>query len=349
MAKKQWYQKGKDGVKRSKQEDAAAKARREQRGPRRFWLDNGTSAKATFLDTPAFFLYEHNIKIGKDFHNFFTCIKDLDTCPLCEAKYMPSYIMVGTIINHKKSVDKKGQVHQHEKQLIVLKGQARQNMLRKIKKRGGDITMTRFEMSRGDSSTECATGEDFEFLGKVDKKKLLALKPADVDPKEWLKPFDYEEIFAPKTAKELAKLAGVDAPVGSDSEDEEEEDEFDDAEDTEDEESEDEDEDESDDDDDDADSDDDDDDDDDDDADSDEDEEDEDEESEEDEDIDIEDEDEEEEKSKKSDKKKKKDKGKEKSKSKEPPTKEKSSKKEEKKKSKKDKKGKKGKSVEDLM
>jgi len=224
MATKRWYQTGKEGFKRSQQEDEAAKARREQRGPRRFWLKSGSSAKVTFLDTPQFFLYEHGIKIGKSYRNYFTCIKDLETCPLCEANYVPSYIMAGTVIDHSSYTDENGKTYKNQKRLFVAKGAARQIMLRKIKKKGGDIKFYRFEFTRGTNATECSTGEDIEVLGKVSKEKLLALKPSDVDPKEWLAPFSYEEIFAPKSAKELARLVGLDAPVGQDDEDDEEND-----------------------------------------------------------------------------------------------------------------------------
>jgi len=46
--KSSWYLKGQEGVKRSRQEDEAAKTRRESKGPRRLWLANDTSTKLTF-------------------------------------------------------------------------------------------------------------------------------------------------------------------------------------------------------------------------------------------------------------------------------------------------------------
>ena len=47
-------------------------------------------------------------------------------------------------------------------------------------------------------------------------KKLV---PKGTDAKSFLKPLNYEEIFAPKTAAELRKLVGGEEPVGSEEDD----------------------------------------------------------------------------------------------------------------------------------
>ncbi len=73
---KSWYVTGKEGMARSKAEDAAAQARRQQRQdmPWRFRLDNNEEhVKVVMLDTPKFFLREHNLELGGKFGNFFTC------------------------------------------------------------------------------------------------------------------------------------------------------------------------------------------------------------------------------------------------------------------------------------
>jgi len=72
--KKSWYQKGKDGAERAKKIDDENKAKREASGTdvRRFWLEPDSSAKVTFLDTPSFFYYEHNLKLDGKWFNFFT-------------------------------------------------------------------------------------------------------------------------------------------------------------------------------------------------------------------------------------------------------------------------------------
>ncbi|RLB91510.1 MAG: hypothetical protein DRH50_10985 [Deltaproteobacteria bacterium] len=161
----------------------------------------------------------------KDDHSFTidgvavrNCLKDFDTCPICESGQASSYIVVGTVISHKVWTDRAGNKHANEKVLFVAKGRARQRLLRQIGLRDGDLTGCVYEMARGSSSTECASGEDFEFIGRLSKAKMKKLVPKGEDAKEFLKPFNYEEIFAPKSAEELRKLVGGEEPVGSEEE-----------------------------------------------------------------------------------------------------------------------------------
>jgi|WetSurMetagenome_2_1015567.scaffolds.fasta_scaffold103231_2 hypothetical protein len=224
-----WYSTGKAGWKRAKEEDAAAKARREQRGPRRFWLDYDKSAKIVFLDTPDFFVHEHNLKIGGKYFNYATCLREIDTCPPCDEGDNPSYIVAGTIINLTPWTDKEGKEHKNEKQLFVAKGRARQRLMKQIERRGGELTGCVYEMSRGNSTTECSTGEDFEYIKTVKKLSDL-LKAAPVDKKgqpdpTFIEPFNYAEIFAPKTSAELRAMLGLSAPVGSEEDEDNEEEE----------------------------------------------------------------------------------------------------------------------------
>ena len=104
-AAKSWYQTGKEGAKKAQKIDVDNKARRDAGGDnvRRFWLEPDSSGMLTFLDTPNFFFYEHNLKIGGKYFNFYTCLQDFDTCPLCEAPDgRASYVLAGTIVSHKK-------------------------------------------------------------------------------------------------------------------------------------------------------------------------------------------------------------------------------------------------------
>jgi hypothetical protein len=217
MAKKKkasWFQTGKAGEKRSAQVDAEAQARRERTGPMRFYLKPGESAKVTFLDNPQFFLSEHNLKIGNSYYNFFTCLSDFDTCPICESGDSPSYIVVGTIINHKPWEDRDGNEHKNQKMLFVAKGRARQRILKRIEQNDGDLKYCVLEMTRGTGQTECATGEDFAFLKRLTAAQVKKLNTEGED--DWLKAVDYEKVFEPKDPDELRKIVGGAAPVGAD-------------------------------------------------------------------------------------------------------------------------------------
>jgi len=211
---KAWFQKGEQGAKRAAQVDAEAQARRKEGGPRRFWLDSDQSGKVTFLDTPQFFLHEHNLKLSGKFFNFFTCIKDVDVCPICESGDNPSYVLVGTVINHREYKDKDGNVHTNQKQLFVAKGRARQRLMKQIERREGNLRGAVFEMARGSSPTECSTGEDFEFIGRLTDEKMKLLIP-DGEKADWLEPFSYEELLKPKTVEELRAIVGQAPPVGA--------------------------------------------------------------------------------------------------------------------------------------
>jgi len=214
MAKKSWYLKGKNGWKKAQQVDEEAKARQAARGPLRFWLEPDSSAKVTFLDTPSFFIYEHNLQLDGKWGNYFTCLKDFDTCPLCESGDRSSFAVVGTVISHKPWKDRDGNVHKNTKMLFVARGKARDRVKKQIERRK-DLKFCLYEISRGSSKNESSVGEDFEFIRKLSQKTLLKLVPEGEDPKEWLRPFDYEEVLAPKDPAELRKLVGLEDPVGS--------------------------------------------------------------------------------------------------------------------------------------
>jgi hypothetical protein len=220
MAKK-WFQTGKKGWDTAKEEDAAAQARREAKGPRRLWLKGDTACKVTLLDNPEFFLWEHNLRIGGKFFNYVTCLKQTDTCPPCEDGDQPSFVCVATVINHRKYTDKQQKEHVNEKQLVVFKGRARQRIAKQLERRDGDLKYCVYEFSRGSGATECSTGEDFEFLKRLTKSDVLKLAPKGAG-EDWLQPFDYEELLAPKSPKEIRKIMGGEVPVGSEDGEEEE-------------------------------------------------------------------------------------------------------------------------------
>jgi hypothetical protein len=156
--KTSWFKRGDEGWDQAKANEEAAKQRRASKGPIRFWLDNDQSAKLTFLDTPDFFIAEHNLKIGGKWFNYFTCRGDIGTCPLCEAGDRPSFNIVGSVINHKPYVDKEGNTHSNQKQLFVARGKAMEHLKKQIARRE-DLEFAVYELSRGSSNTECSTGK----------------------------------------------------------------------------------------------------------------------------------------------------------------------------------------------
>jgi hypothetical protein len=214
---KSWFQIGEEGEKRAVLEDKKAKARRDS-SPWSFRLKNGENGFIIWLDTPKFYCSIHTVKDGRAYKTE-TCLGDFDTCPICEQGNNAAYVMVGTVID-RRSFDKKdgSGVVKDQKRLFIAKAKARSVLQRRVKAQGGDIKFCLFQAFRGNSPTECATGEDFEFKKRVSEAAIRKLCPAGEDVEKWIKPFDYKEIFAPKTSKELRQQYGGETPVGAESE-----------------------------------------------------------------------------------------------------------------------------------
>lgn len=219
MPEKAWYLKGKDGINRGKEEAQRAKERRENQGPLRFWLNYDSSANVILLDTPWFFFYEHNLSIGGKYHNYYTCVRDIEPCPLDKADRDPSYSLAFTGIDCTKFTTKDGVTKQYQKRLFVLRGKALEVMTRRMEKLG-ELKGMIFEFARGSKKTECSTGEDITFSGKKvtaeQLRKMFAVaKPEGTKLEDWVKPIDYVTILKPKSVEELRALVGATPPVGA--------------------------------------------------------------------------------------------------------------------------------------
>lgn len=235
MGKSDWFKTGSEGEAEAKKADIEAARRRAEAmdenvvaKKRRFWLPPDKSALITFLDSPSFFLREHQLFIGGSWQNYETCLSDFDNCPLDEAGMKPSYVVAATIIDHTEFVLKKGPnagtLIKNQKRLIVFKSTARVKILKQKERQEGDLTFCQFEATRY-SPKECSTSEDFQYVKTLTLDEIKVFAPATmigksgqqepVDPEEWIKPFDYPEVFKPKTADELRLLVGGVAPVGA--------------------------------------------------------------------------------------------------------------------------------------
>ena len=177
----------------------------------RFFVRPGESAKAVFLDSFRFVIWEHQYKKGNDFHNYETCLRDIEgECPLCEAGNRPYTIIVSTVLN--KYIDKDGNT-KFFKKLICAKGDA----LTILKRRQNELKDLRgkvFEFYRSNKPKSNAVGTDIQFIKEIDLESLRPYCPEGVKFEEWLEPFDYALIFRPKSVVELKKILGMDIGVG---------------------------------------------------------------------------------------------------------------------------------------
>jgi len=213
-----WYSQGEEG---RKNVEAEQKRRQEQfDAPRRFWLRPDANTDIVFLDSEGFFLKEHSYKSGGNWQNYETCIADMgEECAFCEDGHRSSYIAVFTVLDLSQFETKDKLKVTASKKLFVLKGLTIKKFLKKRDARKGNITLAKFNTTRYEAK-EAATGTDFEFIQKLSVKQAMALRqktgPYSMKEEEWLQPFDYMKIFAPKSPDELRRILGRPAAVGSD-------------------------------------------------------------------------------------------------------------------------------------
>lgn len=170
------------------------------------------------------FFKEHSYKAGGTWGHFATCISDMggEDCPFCDDGMRYSYVCAFTIIDLSQFTTKKdSQLITASKKLFVTKGTATKKLLKKRERQNGNLVGCKFEVSRYEQK-EVSTGSDFEFIERLDENAMMNLRmtsgPYSTPANEWLKPFNYMEIFKPKSAQEMRKLLGKAEPVGGDNE-----------------------------------------------------------------------------------------------------------------------------------
>ena len=184
----------------------------------RYWMKSGTSNKIVFItEEPQVVLWEHQIKLGKEYRNWCTCLRHLSVqCPLCEIadqRVKLSKAGVFTIIDRSeyeiKKGDRAGEVVKDTKRLLMAKQSTWEligRRAKKLKEKGFGLRGAEFTVTRGTTEKSPSVGDDFEFEGIVD---LATFKDATE--------FDYEELLKPdpEAVKEVMDaLKGTSLDVG---------------------------------------------------------------------------------------------------------------------------------------
>ena len=214
MSQATWFKSGNEGYEHAKK---LQEEQQNQYGPMRFWLKPGNSAKLTFLDSEGFYFNEHNLKIDGRWGHYYTCTRDFSECPLCDAGEKPGYVCAYTVIDHSEYQSQKtGRTIKNQKKLLVVKPAVMNKLARRRETLEGNLSYCLFMFSR-DKKEECSTGEDIEFIKRLDKRDILRFKPQEgnMSDEEFLAPFDYMKLFAPKSVEELRRVAGQAPVVGS--------------------------------------------------------------------------------------------------------------------------------------
>ena len=171
----EWYSTGKTGYENAQRIQEEVK---HQYGPSRFWLKPGGSAKVTFLDTEGFYFHEHNLKLNGKWGNHFTCLKDFSECPLCDSGDRSGYVCAYTIIDHSEYETKQGKKIKNQKRLLVVRPAVMNKLARRRESLEGNLQYGLFLFTR-DGEQECSTGEDIEFIKRLNAKDLVKFKPSD--------------------------------------------------------------------------------------------------------------------------------------------------------------------------
>lgn len=190
--------------------EAETEARRAaaQNSVRRYWIPEGKEGQITFLDgglddsglldTTAF--WEHNLKLGGHWRNWFPCTQVEEPCPICEGGENPYLVSLFTVIDHSEYTDKNGKTHKNERRLFAAKRETFRRLQKIAAKRGG-LTGITFDVSRtGDKSA--SVGDTFDF---VEKRTLNAIAKAYSLTKEDVQPFVYDDVIEYRDAKALRK------------------------------------------------------------------------------------------------------------------------------------------------
>lgn len=178
-----------------------------------FKVEYGGEKKFIFLSNKLFYTGLHTVRKGKRSY-IFVCLGDEGKCPFCAVGMSISWVLVLTVLNlHGQKIG--NEVVRPIKQRFIAKSKVKSEILH-MRSEQKDLKFTQWKARRGKTKNECATGEHFDYLGRVPMKKLKAfLTKLGVEKKEWkelLTPLDLEDIYAPLDLEEAKKQAKKFAP-----------------------------------------------------------------------------------------------------------------------------------------
>ena len=217
MSTSKWFAKGEAGEKFVDEQEEKRKSMGGNQNTRnwRFKLPYDSTGYIIPLDNLTFFFNEHQFQANGSYYNYETCIQDIEgECPLCENDNRFAPVGVMTIIDLTEYKKKDGTMTGPTKKIMVLKQGGRERWLKRQKKLEG-LAFKKFEVTRSKDKKGEATGTMEDYEKDVDPEVLKQFAPDGVDSSEWLKPYNYEELFAPKSATELRRLIGISDPVGA--------------------------------------------------------------------------------------------------------------------------------------
>ena len=219
-----WAKTGWGGVDEAEQQaqDAA-----KEWGPRRFWMPPETSKRIMFLDDEPFGFWEHAVKLNGHWRNYFVCLTRNGiegSCVLDNVRAQNLYyIGFLTAVDFSAWTNDRGETYQYDTKLYGAKLGSKDKpgilkKLRRLKERHGGLCGRIFDVYRTGSKSE-AIGDEFNLVESIDPREIHSYaRSLGVDPgprteqtpqgKNWV-PFNYAELFKPKSNAEIQKVLGL--------------------------------------------------------------------------------------------------------------------------------------------
>lgn len=186
-----WYKTGAEGFKAKDQQDVAM-AMRKERGVPRFMLKAGEEAMVVMVDDPAFFVWEHNLRVNGRWGNYLTCPKEIKVCDTCSTGDKSTYTGYMTCIDLRTFIRKDGTKVTKRKILYPAKGSTIKR-IEDLKKKHGSLKGLVFKIKRY-TKDDPNCGTDFEYI------KTVTLTG------DYATPIDYAKVLALATQEELQAL-----------------------------------------------------------------------------------------------------------------------------------------------
>lgn len=154
----------------------------------RFWMPKGTERRIVFLTegNAAPSLFEHRVRLGGSWHNWFTCLSHLGMpCDLCDyadshkGQMRRSKVMYFTVIDTHEFVDSTGKSRKNLKKLFAAYKDTTELLKRQYLKRLQEEQGLRgaiYDVFRTNSEKSASVGEQFDFVKMAD---LAALEDSD--------------------------------------------------------------------------------------------------------------------------------------------------------------------------
>lgn len=204
-----WYPTpGFDGLTEAEEQEKS-----NRKGPSRIWLKPDTHRKVMFLtDRPDCF-WEHCVGLGGKFAgNWYTCLGDAgpESCPLCMYGDRPYYVGMFSVVDLEPWTDKNGTERKNVKKILAAKKEQLKVFRSKLEARGS-LAGCIYSFFRP-SDRAANIGTDFEFLEKIGPEALLDYFKDEIAryaerKANFIEPFNIAELYKPKSAKELGRIA----------------------------------------------------------------------------------------------------------------------------------------------